>query len=169
MNNATPEYPLLLLPCFYERLSTTCEVFIWMPFRETHIKVHPELYIPLLTQPIRNAAHVPFHEVGCAMLIWSWVVKDSCRLSWSALVVLCDGGSQIWFWWSGHTMFWFGGSTDLVWGRTWWTACYSGLVLWSNLDVFLRQMVWPNGWKIKRWEAEEIVLKRLYKRLRELQ
>ena len=134
--------------CHARESSPATSVFLWktiynlrgfhrMPFRGTHIKVHPELYIPPLTQPIRNAAPVPFHEVGCAVLIWSWVVKDGCLLGWSALVALCDGGSQIWFWWSGHTMVWFGSSADLVWGRIRMDCC-GGLVLWSNLNVFLR-------------------------------
>ena len=109
-----------------------------MPFRGTHIKVHPERYIPPLTQPIRNAAPVPFHEVGCNVLISRWVVQDSCLLGWSALVVLCDGGCQIWFWLSGRTMVWFGSSADLVWGRIWWTAVvvwFRDLIQWCLSEV----------------------------------
>ena len=80
-------------------------------------KVHPELYIPSLTQPTRNAPNLyHFRRLGvlcwleaesgmvvwCWSLLWwadligCWVVWPGRRVWWSALVGWSDGR----IWWS---------------------------------------------------------------------
>ena len=49
----------------------------------------------------------------------------------------------------------FGG---LIWGGSGWLLWSFGLVWWSTLEVCLRKMVWSEYWKLKRWEAELIVV-----------
>ena len=95
------------------------------------------------------------------MLIWNWVVKDRCLLGWSDLVVWYGGDGLIWWsdgcrvWgWSGVVLG-FGG---LIWGGSGWLLWSFSLVWWSTLEVCLRKMVWSEYWKLKRWEAELIVV-----------
>ena len=129
------------------------------------------LYNPLDPTHKQCTWPVPFHEVGCAVLIWSGGVKNGSLLGWSDLVVWCGGGGLIWwadFSWSGLTMLWWSDprlirlSDVVVWsGADHLMGCWCGLVPWPNLEVWLRKMVWSGGWKFERWEAEEIVVKRL--------
>ena len=95
------------------------------------------------------------------MLIWNSVVKDGCLLGWSVLVVWCGSSGLIWWsdgcwvWgWSGVVLG-FGG---LIWGGSGWLLWSFGLVWWSTLEVCLKKMVWSEYWKLKRWEAELIVV-----------
>ena len=95
------------------------------------------LFTPLYPTHKQCTWPVPFHQVGCAVLIWSG----------SDLVVWCDGGGL--FWWAD-----FGG---LVWqwsavGVGAWSdlwsdlmGCWCGLIPWPNLEVSLRKMVWSDG------------------------
>ena len=129
------------------------------------------LYNPLDPTHKQCTWPVPFHEVGCAVLISSGGVKNGSLLGWSDLVVWCGGGVLIW--WAdfgGLVWQWSGGqiwdSSDcLMWwsdlGRIILWVGWCGLVPWPNLEVWLRKMVWSGGWKFERWEAEEIVVKRL--------
>ena len=106
-------------------------------------KVHPELYIPPLTQPIRNAPNLyHFTRLGvlcCADLRLSSQGWLSVRLIYSGGVILVV--------WSHDGLVWkfggFGLGSDLM-------DCSGGLISWSNLDVFLSQIVWLNSGKLKR-------------------
>ena len=137
------------------------------------------LYTPL--DPTHNECTwpVPFHGIGCAVLVRSWAVKDVSLLDWSDLVAWCDGGGLIWWtdfgglvwrwsgvvvgaWsdlWSDLILKWL--SEVMVWSGADLMDCWCGLVPWPNLKVWLRKMVWSDGWKLKRWETEEIVVTRL--------
>ena len=89
-------------------------------------KVHPELYIPPLTQPIKKAPDL-YHFKGLGMLfcledggLWSGGVIWSCGLDW---------------WWWSALIVWFGGRTDDV------MMLYFDLVFWSGAEL----MVWYDG------------------------
>ena len=136
-------------------------------------KVHPELYIPPLTQTTNNAPDL-YHFTRLGVLCWFEVEQSRmvvCWLGWTDLLVWCGGGGLIWWadfgglvWrWSGVGV---GAWSDLwsdlrllrlsgvvVWSEADLMGCYGGLVLWSNLEVWLRKMVWSDGWKLERWEA----------------
>ena len=136
-------------------------------------KVHPELYIPPLTQPTNNAPDL-CHFTRLSLLCWfevdNWRTVV-CWLGWTDLLVWCGGDGLIWWadfgdlvWrWSGVGV---GAWSDLwsdlrllrlcgvvVWSEADLTGCSGGPVLWSNLEVWLRKMVWSDGQKLERWEA----------------
>ena len=50
------------------------------------------------------------------------------------------------------------GYGGLIWDRSDSLLWRSGLVWWSDMEVCLRKMVWSECWKLKRWEAELIVV-----------
>ena len=114
-------------------------------------KVHPELYIPPLTQTIRNTPNL-YHSKR---------LVNGCLLGWSDLLVWYGGDGLIWWsdgclvWgWSGVVL----GYDGLIWGGSDWLLWRFGVVWWSTLEVCLRKMVWSEYWKLKRWEAELIVV-----------
>ena len=94
-------------------------------------KVHPELYITPLTQPIMNAPDL-YHfrmlfilccleaeksrMVACDLVGWS-------DLNWLSglMVVVCSDGR---IWWSGLTMVWAG-------------VRFDGIVSWLSVEVYL--------------------------------
>ena len=55
------------------------------------------LYTPLDPTHKQCTWPVPFHEVGCAVLIWSGAVKNGSLFRWSDLVVWIGGGGLIWW------------------------------------------------------------------------
>ena len=72
-------------------------------------KVHPELYIPPLTQPIKNAPDLyHFKRLGAD---WKLSSQECCPVVWwgdlnwwSGLVVVV--GSDGLIWWSGGCLIW---------------------------------------------------------------
>ena len=94
-------------------------------------KVHPELYIPPSTQPIKNAPDL-YHSRGWVC----WLEAESSRMvscglvGWSELVVWIGGGVVIW--WS-----------DLVVGSGRWSVVVFGCggLIWVNCDL----IVWCGG------------------------
>ena len=96
-------------------------------------KVHPELYIPPLTQPIKNAPDL-YHFKRLGMLCWLEAESSrmvSCGLvRWSELVVWIGGGVVIW--WSdlvvgsGRWSVVVFGCGGLIWVVIW--LC--GVVVW---------------------------------------
>ena len=95
------------------------------------------LYTPLDPTHKQCTWPVPFHEAGCAVLIWSGAVMDDS---------LCTDL----IWWSSLTMVWCG-SWCMVWSGADLTACRCGLVPWPNLEDWLRKMVCSDDWKLKTW------------------
>ena len=143
-------------------------------------KVHPEHYIPSLTQPTNNAPDLyDFKRLG--VLCWFEVEQSRMVVCWADLI--CWSGVAVVVWsdglilvvWSENGLVWelvhglIGGqiwdsSDSLVWwsdlGRSLWAA----VVVWFHgliREVWLRKIVWSDGWKLKRWKAEVIVVKRL--------
>ena len=121
-------------------------------------KVHPELYIPPSTQPIKNAPDL-YHSRGwvcCAD--WKLSRQGWCPVVWwgdlnwlSGLAVVLWSDGLIW--WSGRDdgLVWY--SDVVVWSGLW-SDCLvwwsDRLASWSNLEVCLRNMVWSDSWKLKR-------------------
>ena len=127
------------------------------------------LYTPL--DPTHNECTwpVPFHEAGCTVLVRSRAVKDGSLLGWCVLVVwsgcgsliwLADFGGLVWRWagvgidawsdlWSDLRLIWLSGG--VVWSEADLMGCWCGLVPWPNLEVWLRKIVWSDGWKLERW------------------
>ena len=87
------------------------------------------LYTPLDPTHKQCTWPVPFHEVGCAVLIWSGAVKNGSLLGWSDLVVRFGGRDLIW--WAD-----FGG---LVWR---WSGV--GVGAWSDLWSG-SELIWLSG------------------------
>ena len=100
-------------------------------------KVHPELYIPPLTQPIRNAPDL-YHFNRLGVLCWFEAEQSGiyfCGLIW---VVWSDGGGGLMVWlvvgsddglaWNSDVVVWSGVELlmvlcdGLMWGRVWWTG-----------------------------------------------
>ena len=120
-------------------------------------KVHPELYIPPLTQPTNNAPDL-YHFTRLGVLCWfeveqPWMVV--CGLIWS--------GGLVWRWsvvgvgswsdqWPDVRLIWL--SVVVVWSGADLMACGCGLVPRPNLKDWLRKMVCSDGWKLKTWEAK---------------
>ena len=101
-------------------------------------KVHPELYIPPLTQPTNNAPDL-YHFKRLGVLCWFEVEQSRMVVCWADLVVWCGGGCLIWLADFGALVWrWSGSETPLI-------VWCGGLVLWSNLEVCLRKMVWSDG------------------------
>ena len=95
------------------------------------------LYTPLDPTHKQCTWPVPFHEVGCAVLIWSRAVKNGSLLGWSDLVVRFGGWGLIW--WAD-----FGG---LVWrwsgvGIGAWSDLWSGSV--THLIVWCDGLIWAD-------------------------
>ena len=111
-------------------------------------KVHPELYIPPLTQPTNNAPDL-YHFKRLGVLCW-FEVEQSRMVGliwwsgvavvvwshWLILVLWSEDGLDLRLLWLSGVVFWSG--ADLK-------GCCGGLVLWSNLEVCLRKMVWSDG------------------------
>ena len=100
-------------------------------------KVHPEHYIPPLTQPIKNAPDL-YHFKGLGMLfcleaeesrmLVCGLVGWSDLIWWSGLaVVVCSDGL---IWWSGPTMVWCG--IRMRWPDLWSDCLYGGLMDWFH-------------------------------------
>ena len=118
-------------------------------------KVHPELYIPPLTQPTNNAPDL-YHFTRLGVLCWfdveqPWMVV--CGLIWS--------GGLVWRWSDvgGLRLIWL--SIVVVWSGADLMDCRCGLVQWPNLEDWLRRMVCSDRCKLKTWEAEVTLVKRL--------
>ena len=87
-------------------------------------KVHPELYITPVTQPIKNAPDL-YHFKGLGMLS---CLEDGA-LSSNGLI---RSGGLVWLWWS-VLMFWFGGPVvAMVWSLIW-LSCT--VVSWTGFVV----------------------------------
>ena len=128
-------------------------------------KVHPELYIPPLTQPTNNAPDL-YHFTRLGVLCWFEVEQSRMVVCWADLI-----------WWSGlAVVVWSDGVILVVWsddGLVWelvhglicgrdlrllWLAgvmvwsgadlmdCCCSLVPWPNPEVWVRNIVWSNGW-----------------------
>ena len=127
-------------------------------------KVHPELYIPPLTQPTNNAPDL-YHFTRLGVLCWfeleqSWMVV--CGLIWSGGLVWRWSNVGVGAWselWPDVRLIWL--SVVVVWSGADLMACRCGLVPRPNLKDWLRKMVYSDGWKLKTWEAEVTVVKRL--------
>ena len=102
---------------------------------------------------------------------WSFLadLKLSSQGWWP--VGMIWSGNLLWGWWliwlpdCRDCFFRFWGWSDvvlgygcLIWGRSDWLLWRSGLVWWPYMEVCLRKMVWSECWKLKRWEAELIVV-----------
>ena len=119
-------------------------------------KVHPELYIPPLTQPTNNAPDL-YHFTRLGVLCWfeveqPWMVV--CGLIWSGGLVWrwSDVGVDAWSdLWPDLRLVWL--SIVVVWSGADLMDCRCGLVPWPNLEDWLRKMVCSDGWKWKIWEA----------------
>ena len=96
-------------------------------------KVHPELYIPPLTQPTNNAPDL-YHFTRLGVLCWfevehGWVMDGSL---WADLI-----------WWSGLTMVW----------------CWSLCMVWSvagsetNLIVCCGRLIWDGSYRLPLWSG----------------
>ena len=140
------------------------ENFRWKCVESMLCKVHPELYIPPLTQPTNNAPNL-YHFTRLGVLCWfeveqSWMVV--CRLIWSGSLVWRWSGVGVGSWsdlWADLRLVWL--TVVVVWSGADLMACRCGLVPWPNLADWLRKMVCSDGWKLKTWEAEGTVVKRL--------
>ena len=137
------------------------------------------LYTPLDPAHKQCTWPVRFQEVGCPVLIWSGAVKDGSLLGWSDLLVWCGGGGLIWWADFGGLVREWSGVGVGAWSDLWSDLRQlrlSGVVVWSGTDlvgcccglfhglireVWLMKIVWSDGWKLKRWKAEVIVVKRL--------
>ena len=95
-------------------------------------KVHPELYIPPLTQPIRNAPDL-YHFSRLGVLCWFGAEQSGvycCGLT--------DSGGLVWRWRWSDGLIWLSGLT-MVWRgiRIWWSdlgwSCW-----WSCVMVLCR-------------------------------
>ena len=123
-------------------------------------KVHPELYIPPLTQPIMNSPDL-YHFTRLGVLCWFEVEQSRMVACWADLiwwpgvtVVLiwwADFGGLVWRWsgvvvgawsdlWSDLRLVWL--SDAMVWPGADLMSCWCGLVPWPNLKVWLRRIVW---------------------------
>ena len=101
-------------------------------------KVHPELYITPLTQPTNNAPDL-YHFKRLGVLCWFEVEQSRMVVCWADLEVWCGGGCLISLADFGALVWrWSGSETPLI-------VWCGGLVLWSNLEVCLRKMVWSDG------------------------
>ena len=109
-------------------------------------KVHPELYIPPLTQPTNNAPDL-CHFTRLGVLCWfeveqSWMIV--CALIWS--------GGLVWRWSNMWELV-----HGLIFGRIWDSS--DCLLWWSDLGRILRPavVVWFHGliWRTDwgRWSA----------------
>ena len=127
-------------------------------------KVQPELYIPPFTQPTNNAPDL-YHFTRLGVLCWfeveqPWMVV--CGLIWSGGLVWrwSDVGVDAWSdLWPDLRLVWL--SIVVVWSGADLMDCRCGLVPWPNLEDWLRKMVCSDGWKLKTWEAEVSLVKRL--------
>ena len=84
-------------------------------------KVHPELYIPSLTQPIMNAPDL-YHFSRLGVLCWFEAEQPGIYFCCLIRVVWSDGGSGLMVWFGGRIWRWSGvefGCGDLICG--WWT------------------------------------------------
>ena len=100
------------------------------------------LYTPLDPTHKQCTWPVPFHEVGCAVLIWSGAVKNGSLLGWSDLVVWFDSSGLIW--WAD-----FGG---LVWRWTTGVGVGAWSDLWSGTETHLIVwMVWSGADLMVLW------------------
>ena len=97
------------------------------------------LYNPL--DPTHNECTwpVPFQNVGYAVLLGSWRVKDgglwSGGVIWSELVVWFDSGGL--FWWSDLVV---GSDDGLLWYSevvVWAGVRFDGIVSWLSVEVCL--------------------------------
>ena len=138
-------------------------------------KVHPELYIPPLTQPIRNAPDL-YHFNRLGLLCWVEAEQSGIFCCGLIRVVWSDGGGGLMVWFGGRVWQWSGVEFvcgGLIWGRTtdglvWSSYVWSGLTDRINglicLPVCLRTlvlsvgvaMVWSEKWKeeMSRWEVK---------------
>ena len=79
-------------------------------------KVHPELYIPPLTQPIMNAPNL-YHFTRLGVLCWFEVKLQRMVVCWTDLI-----------WWSDLTMGWCGN-----WCMAWSVVgCETHLIVWCG-------------------------------------
>ena len=128
-------------------------------------KVHPELYIPPLTQPTNNAPDL-YHFTRLGVLCWFEVEQSRMVVCWAdliwwsglAVVVWSDG--LILVVWSDDGLVWelvhgliCGRDLSLIWlaGVMVWSGadlmdCCCGLVPWPNPEVWVRKIVWSDGW-----------------------
>ena len=124
------------------------------------------LYTPL-TQPTNNAPDL-YHFTRLGMLYLFEVEQSRMVVCWADLI-----------WWSGLTVVvWSDGLILVVWsddglvrefvhglicGRDLRLIWLSGVMVWSGADLMgcCCCLVWRLKLKLKRWEAEEIVVKRL--------
>ena len=119
-------------------------------------KVHPELYIPPLTQPTNNAPDL-YHFTRLGVLCWfeveqPWMVV--CGLIWSGSLVWRWSGVGVGTWsdlWPDLRLIWLSGV--LVWSGEDLMACRCGLLPWPNLEDWLRKMVCSDSWKLNTREA----------------
>ena len=107
---------------------------------------------------------IPRDWLCCADLKLSSQGWWSVRMIWS--------GNLLWWWWliwwpDCRDLCFFGSEDSLVWywDMVVWSEAdlidccgRSGLVWWPYMEVCLRKMVWYQYWKLKRWEAELIVV-----------
>ena len=104
-------------------------------------KVHPELYIPPLTQPIKNAPDL-YHFKKLGMLFW---LEDGGL--WSVVCGLVCG------WWSADRMVWFGGRVVMIVCcciRMWWSDLGCDLLVWCDgLMYWFHGLIWISAWG--RW------------------
>ena len=136
-------------------------------------KVHPELYIPPLTQPIMNAPDL-YHLSRLGVLCWFGAEQSGIYCCGLIRVVWSDGGSGLMVWFGGRVWRWSGmesGCGGLIWGRwtdgpVWWS--YVGSVLTDRINGLiclpgcLRTMVlsigvamaWSEKWK-KKYRGEK--------------
>ena len=127
-------------------------------------KVHPDLYIPLLTQPTNNAPDL-YHFTRMGVLCWFEVEQSRmvfCWLGWSdmlawsdlAMIVCSDG--LILVVWSDNGLVWVL-VHGLICGRIWDSSdcleLWSDLrrILWAALVVWFYGLIWWSDWG--RWSG----------------
>ena len=120
-------------------------------------KVHPELYVPPLTQPKNNAPDL-YHFTRLGVQCWFEVEQSKMAvfwLAWSDLLVWCGCGGL--FWWAD-----FGGLVwelvhGLICSRIWDSSdclvLWSDLmrILWAALVVWFYGLIWRSEWG--RWSG----------------
>ena len=143
-------------------------------------KVHPEFYIPPLTQPIRNAPDL-YHFSRLGVLCWFETEQSGIYCCGLIRVVWSDDGGGLMVWFGGRVWRWSGvefGCGGLICGRwtdglVWWSYVGSGLTDRINNGLIFLQvcqrtmvlsvgvaMVWSEKWKDEklRWEVKMLNL-----------
>ena len=101
-------------------------------------KVHPELYIPPLTQPIRNAPDL-YHFSRLGVLCWFEADQPGIYFCCLIRVVWSDGGSALMVWFGGRIWRWSG--VEFGYGGVIWCRWTDGLVRWSYVGSGLTDRI----------------------------